>query len=1551
MKNTTIKTVKTAAQLKAMQIKAMKVAETLSKEVIIADKGEQHIQAKSGIAYELSVKDGKENFDVIAKKVGDDLEVTLEDSVVIFDDYFTICSTDLSCLVSLPAENGLYHVVDTFVTLEDGTQLVYFYGDETFISSNSSVTSESFSEAASSLSSTSMATLGLLAGAVALGGGGAAGDIGTTITGFFSAGKYVSGGTDAVTVMKADGSGDELGTGSLKDDGSYTITFTGENANYTGPVYVKLADTVMHKDEATDINKEVGTPLFAVAVIGSGTTTININVQTTIAYKVAGGNPDTAVDKTVVDNANKLTQEALGLDSNILTTKIDTINSQGDESGSKKAGYMAGALSGYAGGFATAIAEISADIKDKGALDSTTAGKLVTGLTAVNTKMAAEVATITTDVATKATAVTAAQDAVTAAQTAVDADDGTDADALATLNTTLAAAKETLATAEEAYKIAVAKLAEYKEYAVASQDSMGDFADNLKANVVAIKSIDISDDNGKTDADFITNEADQTITATLDNALTTGQKLWYSVDDGATWKDTEHTTAKGITVSFDATLNEGSSRIQLAITGADATATSVKTDKIGAIAQHFYTLDTRDSTVESVVISATNSADVAKTDTLMAGDKVIVSIIMSEVVIVTADSDADKPTYEIMVGANARVATYVSGSGTDTLKFAYIIVNNETDDAGGITADTNKLTLKNTGTITDIAGNAANLDSPAATTNTITVDTQAPDAPSNLALATSDDTGSSDDDNITNKTIVTITGKAEAGATVELFNGSTSLGTTTANSSGVFNKEVTLTAGSTGITAKATDAAGNVSAPTSTALSVTVDTTDPAFSSNTASSNAATNADITTVVYDASATDNGGAADANITYSITGGANAALFEFKDAAAAAAGQLTYKSEQTAEADHEVIITATDTAGNTATQTVTIHAKNLSTSVNWIGAMDLDNTINNAEKAEDLLTGVVASATPTPTIEEIRFYEVTNSVVSSTAAFTIDKTNITQPTTVSTQPTTVSGVAKFWSITAANMPNLVDGKTYVAKIDLKDGSTEVTQTSKAVTYDFTAPTVSSVEFTSDAGTDKTYKAGDTIEITVTMSEDTIVAGDPRIALLSGKYATYASGSGSDKLIFTYTVATGDTDANGLAIVANALNLNGGTLTDTAGNTAVITHAAVADNADHMIDTTPPVFSSGNTGTGVAGQDIAVYDAEVNGGDSSVTYAISGADMTKFNFDTDTGVVTYKEKPTVESTTADQITITATDVAGNKTEQTVSISVVEKPVASSTINEAQNIDVRSPIVLTFSEIVTANSNFNIVLTDTNDSDGDSTNGVDGVGWKSDTTQNNQTIVVDSNMVTITNVGDKSIVTINPKFDFDFATHYTISIGAGAFTGTASNQESAAISMSFDTVTPKDDAFGTQSQTQVADIDMLANSNWWISAHQGSLYQNPLEIAAGEKDIAVAVSMAPTTYTQYAGHVALMGDTDIKDVIYLDHYNGVLNTPPTVADYSNDLYAQNNWSTINDNTFNGKKIDGTSEIISSNSGTGVAYQEATSSVYSDTRLEELGHGAVLHG
>ena len=70
-------------------------------------------------------------------------------------------------------------------------------------------------------------------------------------------------------------------------------------------------------------------------------------------------------------------------------------------------------------------------------------------------------------------------------------------------------------------------------------------------------------------------------------------------------------------------------------------------------------------------------------------------------------------------------------------------------------------------------------------------------------------------------------GQAEANARIELFDGTTSLGTTTASANGAFSLDVTLAAGARSITAKAIDAAGNVGAA-SAALAITVDTTAPA---------------------------------------------------------------------------------------------------------------------------------------------------------------------------------------------------------------------------------------------------------------------------------------------------------------------------------------------------------------------------------------------------------------------------------------------------------------------------------------------------------------------------------------------------------------------------------------------------------------------------------------------------------------------------------------------------------------------------------------------------
>ena len=132
------------------------------------------------------------------------------------------------------------------------------------------------------------------------------------------------------------------------------------------------------------------------------------------------------------------------------------------------------------------------------------------------------------------------------------------------------------------------------------------------------------------------------------------------------------------------------------------------------------------------------------------------------------------------------------------------------------------------------------------------------------------------------------------------------------------------------------------------------------------------------------------------------------------------------------------------------------------------------------------------------------------------------------------------------------------------------------------DTTAPTVSSVAITSDPGGDDTYRLGDAVEVTVTFSEDVTVTGTLLLELDfdgTAKTASYRSTSGAD-VMFNYTVARDESDADGIAIGADKLSLNEGTIKDGADNAATLTHDAVAADSGHKVDgsdTTAPTISS--------------------------------------------------------------------------------------------------------------------------------------------------------------------------------------------------------------------------------------------------------------------------------------------------------------------------------------------------------------------------------------
>ena len=228
--------------------------------------------------------------------------------------------------------------------------------------------------------------------------------------------------------------------------------------------------------------------------------------------------------------------------------------------------------------------------------------------------------------------------------------------------------------------------------------------------------------------------------------------------------------------------------------------------------------------------------------------------------------------------------------------------------------------------------------------------------------------------------------------------------------------------------------------------------------------------------------------------------------------------------------------------------------------------------------------------------------------------------------------------------------------------------------AVRLTLSVPGIDSITF-SDAGTDGAFAPGDAVTATVTFNEAVDVTGTPQLEIdVAGTPTTlsYSSGSGTTALVFTgYTVASGEEDTDGLAVAANKLTLNGGTIRATAdGNPdAVLDHDAVPASANHRIDGVKPTLVT--TGGGAPrrssdGTRIILAFSE----------AIGAVDRTG---------ITVKSGPTTLSTTADstsgarvEITLTnaltssdtavtvelaaeaVTDVAGNGNEAVAATSV---------------------------------------------------------------------------------------------------------------------------------------------------------------------------------------------------------------------------------------------------------------------------------------------------
>ncbi|MCS3582651.1 hypothetical protein M2192_006897 [Bradyrhizobium elkanii USDA 61] len=117
--------------------------------------------------------------------------------------------------------------------------------------------------------------------------------------------------------------------------------------------------------------------------------------------------------------------------------------------------------------------------------------------------------------------------------------------------------------------------------------------------------------------------------------------------------------------------------------------------------------------------------------------------------------------------------------------------------------------------------------------------------------------------------------------------------------------------------------------------------------------------------------------------------------------------------------------------------------------------------------------------------------------------------------------------------------------------------------------------------------TLNAGKVVTITVNFSNTVSVTGAPELLLNDGKAATYLSGSGSQALVFSYTVQDGDSTSD---LQVQSLSLNGGTIRDPGGQDADVTHAAT--DLHLVIDAIAPTVSVAASSTALlAGQTSTV------------------------------------------------------------------------------------------------------------------------------------------------------------------------------------------------------------------------------------------------------------------------------------------------------------------------------------------------------------------------
>ena len=209
--------------------------------------------------------------------------------------------------------------------------------------------------------------------------------------------------------------------------------------------------------------------------------------------------------------------------------------------------------------------------------------------------------------------------------------------------------------------------------------------------------------------------------------------------------------------------------------------------------------------------------------------------------------------------------------------------------------------------------------------------------------------------------------------------------------------------------------------------------------------------------------------------------------------------------------------------------------------------------------------------------------------------------------------------------------------------------------------------------DVPADGTYLTTQNLDFVVHFDNDVTVTGMPQLDIKLNSSGTvvkanYVSGSGTNELIFRYTVVSGNVTTTGITI--NALSANGGTLKDEDNNNADLTLRGVPVTTGILIDGTPLTPNINTTATTFAYKtpfDITItFNRVISGFDLTdiLGTSCSISDLST----TDNKVFTATVTPTTAGNFEAKVVVAAAqDAAGNTSAEAIFLRVA----ASRTLN----------------------------------------------------------------------------------------------------------------------------------------------------------------------------------------------------------------------------------------------------------------------------------------